>query len=241
MLKLGICSVTFRRLPAEEVIRLTTENGLDGIEWGGDIHVPCGAYDTARHVRQLTLHAGLEVISYGSYCRCETLSMLEPLTATAKALGAPIIRVWAGDKGSCKTSTEERAAIIHFLCRLCDQAPELKIGVEYHQNTLTDTAISAKRICEEVGRDNFFTYFQMQNRTGFREELELLEPFVDNVHVFAPGHHELAAAQPEWESLMELLKRRPRALLMEFVQNDSPEQFHADAAVLKQISRYTGA
>lgn len=39
-IKTGMTSVTFRKKSAENVIALVKEAGLDGIEWGGDIHVP---------------------------------------------------------------------------------------------------------------------------------------------------------------------------------------------------------
>ena len=42
MLKTGVCSVTFRNLNVERIIELVVEAGLDGIEWGGDVHVPTG-------------------------------------------------------------------------------------------------------------------------------------------------------------------------------------------------------
>ena len=38
----GLVSVTFRALPADEVLRLMLRSGLGCIEWGGDVHVPPG-------------------------------------------------------------------------------------------------------------------------------------------------------------------------------------------------------
>ena len=63
----GIVSVTFRALAPEQVIALTKQAGLDGIEWGSDVHVPCGAgLRHAEHVGELTRAAGLSVLSLGS-------------------------------------------------------------------------------------------------------------------------------------------------------------------------------
>ncbi|NDC87712.1 MAG: sugar phosphate isomerase/epimerase, partial [Bacteroidetes bacterium] len=39
-LKTALLSITFRSLQAERIIALAAQAGLDGIEWGGDVHVP---------------------------------------------------------------------------------------------------------------------------------------------------------------------------------------------------------
>src|SRR5690625_849857 len=48
MLRPGICSVTYRDLPPEEIVPLAAEAGLECIEWGGDVHVAPGVPDLAR-------------------------------------------------------------------------------------------------------------------------------------------------------------------------------------------------
>ena len=65
----GLTSVTFRHLSPSEIIRLAQKANMDGIEWGGDIHVPAGDKPTAKIVKEQTMHAGLQVFSYGSYYR----------------------------------------------------------------------------------------------------------------------------------------------------------------------------
>ena len=67
MIKTGLVSVTFRKLSPEEIIKLVSQSGLDGIEWGGDIHVPHGDVKKARDIAQITKDEGLIVASYGSY------------------------------------------------------------------------------------------------------------------------------------------------------------------------------
>lgn len=37
---LGLTSISFRGKTCTEVIGLAKKAGLDGIEWGGDVHVP---------------------------------------------------------------------------------------------------------------------------------------------------------------------------------------------------------
>ena len=104
MIKSGLCSVTFRKLPAAEVVELVVRAGLDGIEWGGDVHVLHGEIDLAREVGEMTLAKGLEIPSYGSYYRVAESEKqgltFDTVLQTAVALGAPLIRVWAGARGS---------------------------------------------------------------------------------------------------------------------------------------------
>ena len=61
MIRPGLCSVTFRSLPVEEVVRHAASAGLEGIEWAGDAHVPPGDLDAATHARTVTEEAGLAV------------------------------------------------------------------------------------------------------------------------------------------------------------------------------------
>ena len=92
-MKTGLTSITFRQLDRGEIIDLVAKAGLDGIEWGGDIHVPHGDLDAAVSAARCTRDAGLEVSSYGSYYRTgvseqEGLSF-ESVLETAKAMCLP--------------------------------------------------------------------------------------------------------------------------------------------------------
>jgi len=69
-MKTGLCSITFRKHSVDEVIDFAKSAELDGIEWGGDVHVPPGDLELARSVREKTEAAGLTIPSYGSYYRC---------------------------------------------------------------------------------------------------------------------------------------------------------------------------
>ena len=62
---LGLCSVTFRKKTAEEVVNLAKKAGIGYIEWGGDVHVK--TLDDARMVKALCENADIKISSYGSY------------------------------------------------------------------------------------------------------------------------------------------------------------------------------
>ena len=66
MLSTGLASVTLRSLPCEAVIKAAVDAELQGIEWGGDVHVAPGDVSWAHRVGGLTRDAGLRVVSYGS-------------------------------------------------------------------------------------------------------------------------------------------------------------------------------
>ncbi|MCL2298765.1 MAG: sugar phosphate isomerase/epimerase, partial [Firmicutes bacterium] len=99
-MKCGLTSVTFRKLGWRAVIQIARACGFDGIEWGGDIHVPPGEVALAREVHLATVEAGLSVLSYGSYYRLGGEEPFRPVLDAALALQADTIRVWAGAKGS---------------------------------------------------------------------------------------------------------------------------------------------
>ena len=112
-MKPGLVSITFRGLTPQQIINGAVDAGVEGIEWGGDVHVPHGELATAREVAERTRDAGLAVSSYGSYYRFnESDVQFSHVLATAVALGAPVIRVWAGRQGSADADAAEWPRII---------------------------------------------------------------------------------------------------------------------------------
>lgn len=178
MLKTGLVSVSFRQLPPEEIVELAKKCGLDGIEWGGDVHVKPDDTETALRVRALMEQAGLETLAYGSYFRPgeQRAEEFAPVLETAQTLGAPSIRVWAGAKWSWRADEAYVRQVIFDTQKICDMAAEKGIEVcyEYHGWTLTDNRFSATEVCREVGRANMRLYWQ-PNFCLTREE-NLLAP-----------------------------------------------------------------
>ena len=154
MIRSGLVSITFRKLSPHTIIDLVTRAGLTGIEWGGDVHVPHGEIDVAREVAQMTRDAGLLVAAYGSYYRVGVSEAdglaFERVLETAMALGAPTVRVWAGNRGSADADESYRAAVVDDARRIAvlAHAAGITVSFEYHRNTLTDTNASAHRLLE---------------------------------------------------------------------------------------------
>lgn len=64
--KIGLCSVTFRKKSAAQVVLIAKKAGVEYIEWGGDIHVTNA--EEARIVKSICDNEGIKISSYGSMC-----------------------------------------------------------------------------------------------------------------------------------------------------------------------------
>ena len=142
MIRTGLCSVTLRALAIGDVAAVTAAAGLESIEWGGDVHVPPGDMEAAESARAATAAAGLRVASYGSYYRCH--GDFDAVVASARALGAPRIRIWAGDVASAGASAAHWESVARAARDAAEQAAAhgIEVAFEFHGGTLTDTAES---------------------------------------------------------------------------------------------------
>ncbi len=247
MIKTGIVSVTFRELDVDQVIELVKNASLSGIEWGGDIHVPHGDIDKAEIVRKKTEEAGLEIAGYGSYYRlgCENEVEFEEVLNTAEALGAPVIRVWAGNRGTNKADQDWWNKIIAESERIAVMAQKkgIDIAYEYHKNSLTDSSESTLNLLKNVGKNNLSTYWQPPVETDFEENIEGLKKVLSeiyNVHVHYWQNGErlaLRQGKESWSGYLEEISKIPgkRFALLEFVKNGTIEQFKEDALVLNDL------
>jgi sugar phosphate isomerase/epimerase len=250
MLTPGLVSITFRQLAIPEVIQLVQKAELKSIEWGGDVHVPPGNRGAARDARQQTHDAGLAVAAYGSYYRVgrseNEQAPFAQVLERAVELQAPTIRVWAGVVGSDQTDGPTRAHIVAETQRIADLArqADVSISFEFHRNTLTDTNESALQLLAEVDHPNVFPLWQPAvgiTHPYALEGLRALLPTVTNIHIFSwkPTSSErlpLAAGAERWSDYLQVVRSsgRNHHVLMEFVRDDSPENFLQDAAVLHQ-------
>jgi len=232
----GVVSVTFRQLAPDEVIALAVEYGMRAIEWGGDVHVPIGKLARAREVATRCADAGIAVEAYGSYYRAT--GEFGPVLETAVALGTARVRVWAGERGSAQES--DRGRVVRALRDTVDEAARagVEVAVEYHANTLTDTLASTTRLLDEV--PGLRSYWQPPIGSTPADALDAI-PAVQPVaaHVFswddAGQRLPLVARKDLWRPAIAALATLPglRYALLEFVRNDDPLAFGADAAVLR--------
>ena len=244
-MKTGLVSVTFREQSVEKIINIVKKAGLDGIEWGSDVHVPVGDIDNALAVAKLMKKSNLEVLSYGSYYKVGISNNFNGVLKTANALGAKNIRIWAGRKNSEDVGVNEYNEMIKECNLIANMASEEKISVsfEYHGKSFTNTQKSTIKLLQDIKSDNIYTYWQPLSNTTIAEnnnniaQLCLIKK-LKNVHVFNWIDGEklsLANGIEQWKSYIELCKCHVECALLEFVRNDDIDQFYEDAEVLKQL------
>lgn len=249
MIKTGLVSVSFRKFSPEKIVEMVKQAGLEAIEWGGDVHVPHGDRQMAEKVKEMTQKAGLEVAAYGSYYRvgCEEKYNLtfDDVLQSAVALEAPVIRVWAGDLASVKTDRAYRENLLSETGRIAKAAASygIDIAYEFHANTLTDTIDSAMDLLDRRLENNILSYWQPPIGTTEEEQMDMLDRiqnYLSNIHVYHWVDRErmpLEDAIDRWSRLADKIHSIPkdRYAMIEFVRNDTEEQFYRDAEALKKI------
>lgn len=249
----GLCSITFRSLDVAAIIDLAVSAGLDGIEWGADLHVPAGDGRHATDVARRSADAGLSCPSYGSYVmagRTSTAEVVEVLQ-TAVDLGTTSVRIWAPFGTGPDAPAAERATIADGIREAADLAAQhdLAVSLEFHPGTLTGTAASTLDLLAAVDRPNLFTYWQPDPSLGDAsalEELAAVRPRLSHLHVFSWGtgfddRRPLAAGTGIWERALGeaggrdpwTLGGRGRYAFLEYVLDDDPANLRGDAATLR--------
>ena len=142
----------------------------------------------------------------------------------------------------------------------------LGIAYEYHGNTLTDTDEAAVRLLKAVNHDAVTTYWQPRGHASVEENqagLTGILPWLSHIHVQSwrpqqgqsrphqgqsrpqqgngdarPARAPLSAMTGPWSQWLDTAATAPgdRVAMIEFVANDAPEQFLADAEVLKKLT-----
>lgn len=247
MLIPGLVSVTFRNLSQNEIGAVMQKSALEAIEWGGDVHIPLDSPDEEEVEAALTNACCLSergqfyIASFGSYYRCEGYP--EAVIYASEALNAPNIRVWAGTRPSANADESYRKLIVNEIRELCDNVKQsgMTVSTEFHGGTLTDEIESVLKIISDVDRDNFYTYWQPNQYRDEEYNIKALKsvlPYVSNVHVFtwdAHNRYPLSHGEKSWRKYIDILagSKNTHHMLLEFVKDDSVEQFYEDAETLK--------
>jgi sugar phosphate isomerase/epimerase len=246
----GLVSITFRAETPARIVEACRSCGLVAIEWGGDVHVPHGDLARAREVGEATRNAGLRVAAYGSYYRFDEATGEAAVLDTAVALGAPVLRVWAGSHGSAQTPPAERARIVAAARKLGERARArgLTVAFEYHRNTLTDTTESARSLLEEIDHPAVGTLWQPPvgwSADACERSLRAILDHLAHIHCFTwgPGgstdRHPLAEGADAWLRYLRIAAShaaspgRELPVLLEFVPEDRLEVLTREAETLR--------
>lgn len=123
-------------------------------------------------------------------------------------------------------------------------AEGIKVALEWHRGTLTDTNQSSMLLLEEANHSNLYCLWQPTPELSMKERCEGLHELAArkkllNLHTyywegdirrpFSEGIHEWA------RYLKQIDSREDRYMLMEFVKDNTFEQFRSDAAALQQL------
>lgn len=254
-IRAGVVSVTFRQYAYKNFINCIKLTDLACIEWGSDIHVPYNDSEKAVNVNNEMSANSLATASYGSYYRLgqpHEPGLFSMILDTAKIISAPMIRVWGGTKNSGDLTSAEKNDIIADAVDIAAVAKKenLKISLEYHGSTITNTAESAVDFIKEVrnqGGDNVYLYWQANQYVGFNEnKLNLMKlcPYLSNIHVFAwekDTRLPLAEHKNIWIEYINIIKDNADMInmrhdfLLEFVKNDKAEQLVEDSKVITEL------
>lgn len=249
-MKIGLCSVSFRKLPVDEIISMAKKAKLDAIEWGADVHVPFTNLKLAKEVGEKTRKNGLLTYSYGTYFRCKDVKEFKKISLAAKTLGAKVIRVWAGDKWSNDFTKEEFTKMVKVLKECADIAKKSKqiICFEYHHHTFNDYKESSLTLHKAINKDNVKTYWQTQywddkstkedNHKHNIESLNALKDYIVNFHVYNwigyLDRYPLKLIKKEIKEYLSYANKDSIAYL-EFFKDDSVKAFYKEAKTLKEI------
>lgn len=239
----GLVSVTFRKLTPDEIFKLCEQCALRCIEWGGDIHVPAGNMQRAREVAAMSKTFGIPTSSYGSYFRLgNSDDDFKRNLETAVELGAPVLRIWAGTEGSADCGEKKRGEWTQQLARISEEAEKAGVDVapEFHINTLTDSLDSLRYLLKVLPKQKF--YWQPRWDWSEEDRLTALREIGDrltHIHVFSwkieNGREirlPLEDGESMWKKVISGLDAEKKAL-MEFVQDDEPQNLVRDAKILK--------
>ncbi|MBE6929549.1 MAG: hypothetical protein E7463_04650 [Ruminococcaceae bacterium] len=249
-MKTGFTTVTFRKKSIEENVAIAVRAGVQGIEWGSDVHVT--DQERARYAKKLTDEAGLSVLSYGAYFRCQDENADEQiplLVENALILEAPIIRVWAGRAAPANITPEGREEIIRNARALCDAAAPhgIKVAFEYHRGTLTQDIDSAIALLKDIDRPNMKCYWQPNPDISFEEqlaELKVIRPWLVCIHVFYWTKDEngtrcinlVREGKDVWKQYLDLVwDMQDIHTVLEFCKDDDDDNFCDDIAAMKEL------
>ena len=247
----GVVSVTFRDKPAQEVIQLAVQNGLKAIEWSENAHVLAGDPEGAKRLAEATVEAGLMVAAYGSYYRLGEYEnpeeTFEKSLASASALGAPVMRIWAGTRPSADADEAYRARLAkeaHMVAEMAQQKG-VKVAFEWHKNTLTDENATAMELLKSADHPNLYCLWQPTvalTPAQRVEGIQLLGDRLVNMHVYSwPDGKRGPLNAAEWKLYLDAAQcGGSHCALMEFVRDNTEEQFASDAKTLNDLIRNGG-
>lgn len=163
-MKTSFCTIAYRNLPEVPLHKILTEvkaAGYDGVElWWPQVE--CGAESEWHALRDLARSLDLAIPILSPYLgtfdlpmtnRQEMLARMQAAARAAAALGAPLVRSFAGWTCECSslTATPEYWAYNCAGFREMDRVAEdfgVELAIETHANSLADSVAGIRRLAE---------------------------------------------------------------------------------------------
>lgn len=240
----GLVSISFRAHTPEEIAAEAQKCRLRWVEWGSDVHAPCGEEARLEDIRSLHAERGLSCCSYGTYFRLghTPLDALPEYIRSAKALGTGMLRLWAGRKKASDCTEEERLAFFDLCARAAEIArqQDVVLCLECHRRSYTETMEGALALMRYVNSPHFRMYWQPNPDISVEDNLaylRALREYITHVHVFHwEGDQRLPLQEgiPVWKRYLAELDG-DHHLLLEFMPDDQLESLQAEALALHTL------
>ncbi|MBO5454562.1 MAG: TIM barrel protein [Clostridia bacterium] len=243
--KQGLVSISFRDKTPLEILIAMKKCNLNYIEWGSDVHAPCNDKENLENIKKLQDEFNIICSSYGTYFRLgvnDTKELPDYINA-AKNLGTDILRLWCGNKGSEEYTNDEKN-ILFEECKKASRIAEkhnVKLCMECHNNTYTDTKEGAFELMEYVNSPAFRMYWQPNQFKTFDENIsyaKLLSLYTEHIHVFnwdGKNKYPLNNAIDTWKTYLSCFGE-DKTLLLEFMPDDKIESLKTEADSLFKIT-----
>ena len=243
--KCGLVSISFRGHTPEQILSAMKEAGLSYIEWGSDVHAPKDDIKKLNDIAKLQNEYGISCSSYGTYFRLgETpIEELEGYIKAARILGTDILRLWCGNKDSQEYSASERNRLFNECKKAAETAKKngVKLCMECHNGTFTNTKDSALELMKTVNSDSFRMYWQPNQYRTEEENLRYAEALADcteHIHVFnwcGDKRFPLKDGIDVWRKYIKIFGRE-KTLLLEFMPDDNIRSLPNEAEALRKIT-----
>ena len=245
MFNSGLVSVSFRNLSPKNTIENAAFCNLLGIEWGSDVHVPIGDLDNAKKVKLFSEKYNIKSFAYGSYYRLGQGNIpFKDVAQTAAELNAPIIRIWGGTKSPSDIDIREYDNLVEEAKQISEISAEYGsiIALECHLGTITEDYNSAIKFLNDVGCNNFKTYWQPNQTRDFEYNLKaakMLAPYTVGIHMFhwdTKKRYPLCEGKNEWTEYLKMFdKDSDIPVMLEFMHDDRIESLKDTAKTMFEI------
>ncbi len=242
-MKFGMTSLTFRAKSIEETFESAKRAGVECIEWGvSEGHA--GNCENAEKIKKLSKEYGIGICSLGAYCNLENEAECMKDVEIAKALGAPAIRVWAGEKSPANCDDEYFNILVENTRKMADEAAKagIVISFEYHHNSLTETAESAINFIKAIDRENVKTHWQPQLKSveENKADLKAMAPYLSGIfhvqnYVPAEGYLLIKDIKDRVKAMFEDYKDTDFSILVEFTKDSAEENLISDINALREV------